>query len=765
MRCAPPRASVALALLASRFRRGPWGGLLLARWAAAARLLVPVVYWHFLWGPQLACTSPWRWCLSSARGRAGAWWRTWGGSSSAAASPCGDLASSQPSATTAEASWHRRARRHRQHARAILAVERARRTLAAHHGGGVCESLGSDGSTSSNFGMPNGRGPGFTNWDCHICGKPDNAGWRTRCRSCEAYPKPGARRPKGGGKGDGWKGSSTGKNNNDNSYSTEHSLGTVSAVYGGSGKGKGGKGDRPLGSFAQRQIQQQQRSLRAQAAVRTNEKELQDARRRNEILAEQNRKLQREVEDAKQRRPTCEEEDEEMEGPEDWSEADRRARMEKIRASLPHLEDQYGVESELHKDAQDELEHHGRALRESKPFKTHRTILERKVERLQRQQSRDRERLTELNEAADEIRLKITTTAAAMADREKELEAAESELKELILRSMGEDSSGGAQPPAPDPSQGWDAVVQAVSTLASKPGVPEHVAGQLEGLFGQIRTMVAALQTHATAMGATGTPAAGGTSGNAGAAETEQITHPPQRPDSAAAELRQQQTQAWRQRRSTAAINHIICQHRAAQAAAEVEACKTATTAAAPAAPSNSSSSTSKGGGRDRSRSNNSRRGGRNHNGNASSESGATDQRGGSITMGGITGATPPEPEAAATTVAAAAPAATGVAAAAIAAPVALARETPAAPADGLAGVQLDDGGAETDITGLASDASETEGERMEVDSIVSQIPAEQRASVRALIELRRVRRTRRLQRHKKPADGEVAPSRDPKRR
>ena len=37
----------------------------------------------------------------------------------------------------AEASWHRRARRNRQLARAVLAVDRARSTLAAHHGGGL----------------------------------------------------------------------------------------------------------------------------------------------------------------------------------------------------------------------------------------------------------------------------------------------------------------------------------------------------------------------------------------------------------------------------------------------------------------------------------------------------------------------------------------------------------------------------------------------------------------------------------------------------
>ncbi len=59
----------------------------------------------------------------------------------------------------------------------------------------------------------------------------------------------------------------------------------------------------------------------------------------------------------------------------------------------------------------------------------------------------------------------------------------------------------------------------------------------------------------------------------------------------------------------------------------------------------------------------------------------------------------------------------------------------------------------ESDITGTVSDA---ERERMEVDAVVDKIPAEQRAGVKALLEKRKARRIRQLQRHKKPEGDEL---------
>ncbi len=117
----------------------------------------------------------------------------------------------------------------------------------------------------------------------------------------------------------------------------------------------------------------------------------------------------------------------------------------------------------------------------------------------------------------------------------------------------------------------------------------------------------------------------------------------------------------------------------------------------------------------------------------------------------------------------AAATASAAAAAAAEAAATAVANTSPAAGGDaggGTAGVRGADAASdlESDITGTISDG---ERERMEVDEVVGRIPAEQRAGVKALLERRRARKVKQLQRHKKPEGDEFSsgPVRDTKRR
>ncbi len=76
---------------------------------------------------------------------------------------------------------------------------------------------------------------------------------------------------------------------------------------------------------------------------------------------------------------------------------------------MPYLEERFGSDSTVYLEAVEELDVHNKALREAKPYRTHRTILERKVDKLRKQQEKDRERLSELKEAADEIKVKIGT--------------------------------------------------------------------------------------------------------------------------------------------------------------------------------------------------------------------------------------------------------------------------------------------------------------------------------------------------------------------
>jgi hypothetical protein len=220
-------------------------------------------------------------------------------------------------AITAETAWHRRARRQRQQARAIIAVDRARRTIALHHGGG--------GSSNVSDLMASPLPP----WTCGICGIADNWGNKPRCRNCNAYPpeshrllvKGAGKGGKGGGGGGGGKASKgKGKGNVVGNY-----------TYGN------------LGTFASRQMQlakSAERARQAQAAYGSSAKQLLDARKRADELLELNKRLQRDLAEAKNNKALAKDDmDEDYgEGPEEPTEEERKTRMDKIRSGLPFLE-------------------------------------------------------------------------------------------------------------------------------------------------------------------------------------------------------------------------------------------------------------------------------------------------------------------------------------------------------------------------------------------------------------------------------------------
>ena len=94
------------------------------------------------------------------------------------------------SSATADQAWHRRARRTRQAARAILAVERARRALERHHGGGM--------AVAGNVGQKKCK------WRCP-CAKCafDNFGFREKCLKC-GMARPKCKSPATQSKGSVW---------------------------------------------------------------------------------------------------------------------------------------------------------------------------------------------------------------------------------------------------------------------------------------------------------------------------------------------------------------------------------------------------------------------------------------------------------------------------------------------------------------------------------------------------------------------------------
>ncbi len=600
-------------------------------------------------------------------------------------------------------------------------------------------------------------------WDCKVCGTEDNWGYKLLCRLCTAYPPQEHRNlQKGTTKGGHGGGKGSGKNN--------------------SGKGKGSASvsapNTGLGTYAFKQIQ---RANAAQASAKSH-KELQEARKRAEALSDANKKLQRELAEAKAATAPTQDDDMEWEGPEELDEEGRKARMDKIRSSLPDREEHFGVGSEIFIDAQNELEVHQRAIRESKPYKTHRTILERRVEKLQRLQERDHGRLVELHDSAEELEAKIVATTNTMAERGKELETAEAELRELLLKAVGEEQTPAA---TADPQKSWDAVVGTVAGLVRQPGVPAHFTNQLEGLFGQLRSMVEQLQHHAAATAAAQQPqptyaqAARGTTSPSASSTSAPSPAAPSPPAAAstsassaaesAEELRRRQRRARQQQRQTEAIIEFERDYRAKlRAVAATDGAGTETlarplpaataqgpspdpTAAAaaaatgvmltlpPAAPPTPTpatlvvptNATDNGGGNE-----------------AGGPSDASNQ---APTDGTAQRETTTSGQPLAATLGIAAPvAATAAAAAAV--------ETEQALESCLS--ELDEA---SDITGTLSCDEQRDG--MDIDKVVSTIPKEQREGVRAMLEKSKGRRMRQIQRRlKKPAADEPALHRNPKK-
>ncbi len=314
-----------------------------------------------------------------------------------------------------------------------------------------------------------GRSAQFTNWGCHICGLPNNWGWRERCRNCDAYPSPNARRPlHGAGSSGGNRGSSNGNTTN-----------VLSMGVG--GRGSGG------GSFAERQLQQQKQDNRRQQQTR----ELAEAKKRTEALREENKRLQRQLAAAEEKR---DDDMDDAEGPAPMSDEQRQSQIAQVKAGLPYLEARYGKESEEYLRANSELEVLQRASRDSKPYKTHRAYLERRLEKLQRQQEGDRGKVEDAEKQIEALQANVVELRESINERAKTISSTEAELHELLRSAMARDNEGEDAPPPADVSAAWSSVVASASNLAGRPGVPSDWADQLRGLFSQLHTVVQAME-------------------------------------------------------------------------------------------------------------------------------------------------------------------------------------------------------------------------------------------------------------------------------
>ncbi len=410
-----------------------------------------------------------------------------------------------------EPAWHRRARRKRGAARALLRVAAAAQLVGAHHssgprsampngrfnggggGGGSGAGTGQSAGGCSGAGGSAGGSKGGRFWSrpCTVCGLDDNFASRHRCRNCGAY---GPRGPAGAGMVQGGGGNSR--------WNT------------GTGAGGGCGGGRPGGvattaavpqpTLAQRQVRQQQEFQRSQ-------NQRADAKRREDLLSSENARLKRQLAAATMRNGVGDQEpNDDMDDDEgDLSEEERKRRIDETRNGLAYLASKFGEDSCEHLEAKRELAALERASREAKPYKTHRAQLERKKDRLERQRDRAKEEAEQLQAQVDELQERIADIRSANETREQEIIDVDSELKELLRKAIadGEEASSAPQPQGPDPASAWHTVSAALESMATQPGVPLEWASQLGGMLEQLRVAALAIQHQASA--AAGSTSAG----------------------------------------------------------------------------------------------------------------------------------------------------------------------------------------------------------------------------------------------------------------
>ncbi len=255
----------------------------------------------------------------------------------------------------------------------------------------------------------------------------------------------------------------------------------------------GGTGGAPT-SLAQRQVQRQQEDQRLQ-------RQRDEARKREENLRATNQRLQRELAAARSGGKARDDDVEMEEDDEKEMEEERQRKIDATQKALPYLILQFGDDSDQVGRARAEIEDLQRASRDAKPYKTHRGQLERRLERLKRQQEKAREEEDEILVEVEKQQAKLNKLRAAISERDKTIGAVDEELKDLLRRAIAddEDDEQAVAPPMADPNAAWQTINATLSSLAAQPGVPTGWAEQLGGLLEQVRMAAAALTQHTVA--------------------------------------------------------------------------------------------------------------------------------------------------------------------------------------------------------------------------------------------------------------------------
>ncbi len=261
-------------------------------------------------------------------------------------------------------------------------------------------------------------------------------------------------------------------------------FGGMPANNGGGARPGGGAGGGA--TIAQAQLQRQNEDNRLQ-------KQKEEARKREESLRAANQKLQRELAAAKQVGKGRDEDDDMEEDDEQDAEERRQERIDATQKALPYLALQFGDDSDQVLRAKAEIDDLQRASREAKPYKTHRGQLERRLERLQRQQARARDDEVEAQADVERAQERLEKLRATIAEREKSIASVDDELTELLRRAIAEGETADQPPPQSDPDKAWDTINTTLAAMVSQPGVPQGWGEQLGHLLEQVRLATIAI--------------------------------------------------------------------------------------------------------------------------------------------------------------------------------------------------------------------------------------------------------------------------------
>ncbi len=393
----------------------------------------------------------------------------------AAARRAGSAVAATAPQRAGEPAWHRRARRRRGDARALLRVAAASQLLDTHHsrqngarlagaampnGAARGKGAGGSGGGGGNGGKGTGgegSGQDGGRWTCRICRLSDNFSWRTRCRGCEAY------RVRGEG-------------------------GPLAAFN-------------PRGqSLAERQVQQQRQAQRQQRAASAAERKLQAEveRLQQQLAAKQPAPRGGRTSAGDDDGEDCEMDIEEADAVDayaTWTEDERRQQIDAARASLPYLVGKHGEASGEAASVREEIAALENASRDAKPFTTHRAMLERRRDKLRAKIKRDEEELAKAEKECEELKERINNIRTETADHNRDLAAVEEELAGLIKKALAEgDAAGDAGKPEDDSAAPWSAQAASATlhALATRPGVPPEFATLLLHVHQAAAAMVAA---------------------------------------------------------------------------------------------------------------------------------------------------------------------------------------------------------------------------------------------------------------------------------